>query len=98
MEDVEKLLRVTIDDRFRAALLLAHGAGLRAGELRGLQWTDIKDGILTVRRALDKCSNELTAPKHNKTRTVPLSPRLAEVLERLPRRGCGHSRNWMVRS
>jgi len=87
VDDAEKLLRATKDDRYRAALLLAYEAGLRAGELRGLQWTDIKDGILTVRRALDKCSNEVTAPKHNKTRTVPLSPRLAEVLERLPRRG-----------
>ncbi|HEY0254520.1 MAG TPA: site-specific integrase, partial [Kofleriaceae bacterium] len=87
MEDVERLLAVTKDDRYRAVLLLACEAGLRAGEIRGLQWTDVKDGILTVRRGLDKCSNEVIAPKHNKTRTVPLSPRLVAVLEDLPRRG-----------
>jgi integrase len=62
-------------------------AGLRVGEIRGLQWTDIKSGQLTVRRALDKLTNEAVAPKHNKTRTVPLSPRLAAVLQDLPRRG-----------
>ena len=33
---------------------LAYEAGLRAGEIRGLQWTDIKDGQLTIRRALEK--------------------------------------------
>ena len=39
--------------------------GLRVGEIRGLQWTDLKDGRLTVRRALDKMTNESVPPKHN---------------------------------
>lgn len=34
-------------------ILLADEAGLRAGESRGLQWTDIRAGRLAVRRALD---------------------------------------------
>jgi excisionase family DNA binding protein len=47
------------------------------GEIRGLQHSgDIRGGQVTVRRALDKLTNELVAPKHNKTRCVPLSPRL----------------------
>lgn len=83
--DVEKLLTASDDARYRVVVLLAAEAGLRVGEIRGLQWTDIKAGQLTVRRALDKLTNESIAPKHNRTRTVPLSPRLAEALERLPR-------------
>ncbi len=87
LAEVETLLSSTTDPRYRAVILLATEAGLRVGEIRGLQWTDIKSGLLTVRRALDKLTNEAVAPKHNKTRTVPLSPRLAAVLQDLPRRG-----------
>ncbi len=70
-------------------ILLAYEAGLRAGEIRGLQWTDVKAGRLAVRRALDKQTNEATAPKHNKSRSILISPRLAEVLETLASWGCG---------
>ena len=43
--------------------------------------------LITVRRALDNVANEVIAPKHNKARTIPISPRLAAVLAALPRRG-----------
>ena len=89
--DVDKLIAAAADHRYRVIVLLASEAGLRAGEIRGLQWTDIKDGQLTVRRALDNCTNEVIAPKHNKARTVPLSPRLIAALGELPRRGI-----WVV--
>ncbi len=90
-EDVEQLLTAATDQRYRLLVLLASEAGLRAGEIRGLMWSDLKEGQLTVRRALDKLTNEAIAPKHNKTRTVPLSPRIVSVLAELPRRGL-----WMV--
>lgn len=86
-EDLEKLLAVATDDRYRAAVLLAAEAGLRAGEVLGLQFGDIRDGQLTVRRALDKDTGEVIAPKHDKARQVPLSPRLVTSLESLKRRG-----------
>lgn len=89
--DVERLLDACTDDRFRAVILLASEAGLRMGEVRGLQWTDIKNGLLTVRRGLDKENNAPIAPKHNKLRTVPLSPRLTAMLAKLPRTGL-----WVV--
>lgn len=85
--DVNALLAIAEDDFDRAVVLLGSEAGLRAGEMRGLQRSDIKDGKATIRRALDKRTNELTAPKHNKTRTVPLSPRLEAVVAKLPKRG-----------
>jgi integrase len=89
--DVERMLDACTDDRFRAVILLASEAGLRMGEVRGLQWTDIKNGLLTVRRGLDKENNAPIAPKHNKVRTVPLSPRLTALLAKLPRTGL-----WVV--
>lgn len=85
--DVERLLVACNDDRHRAVILLASEAGLRAGEIRGLQWTDVKDAQLTVRRALDDATNAALSPKHDKVRNVPLSPRLTEALATLPRRG-----------
>jgi len=89
--DVEGLLTACKDDRYRAVVLLASEAGLRIGEIRGLQWTDVKDGQLTVRRALDKETGAVIAPKHNKVRTVPLSPRIVAALASLPKRGL-----WVV--
>jgi integrase len=89
--DVEKLLEACNDPRYRVVVLLAAEAGLRAGEIRGLQWTDVKDEQITVRRALDRATNESVAPKHNKRRSVPMSPRLAVALAGLARRGL-----WVV--
>jgi integrase len=85
--DVEKLLAACEDPRYRAVFLLACEAGLRAAEIRGLQHTDVKAGVLTVRRSLDKQTNEAVAPKHNKSRTIPLSSRLAEAIAALPKHG-----------
>jgi hypothetical protein len=85
--EVEALIAAADDVRYRVVLLLATEAGLRAGEIRGLQWTDIKSGQLTVRRALDKMTNASIAPKHNKTRTIPLSRRLAAEMAKLVRHG-----------
>ena len=89
--DVEKLINAAADQRYRVLVLLASEAGLRAGEIRGLQWGDIKDGQATIRRALDNTTNEVIAPKHNKSRTVPLSPRIVAALAALPRLGL-----WVV--
>jgi integrase len=71
------------------AILLAAEAGLRIGEIRGLQWTDLKGGRLTVRRAIDQ-RNNVGSPKHNKVRTVPL---LITALDALPKR-CLWAARW----
>lgn len=88
--DVAKLVKTATDARYRVAILLASEAGLRIGEILGLQWGDIRDGELHVRRAVDSSGN-VGKPKHDKERDVPLSPGLAAELERLPRRGL-----WIV--
>jgi len=91
MAHVEQLLAAATDERHRAVVLLATEAGLRAGEILGLQWGDVHDGQLTVKRALDKDTGEVIAPKHDKRRTIPLSPRLAGALESMRKRGL-----WVV--
>lgn len=91
MVDVERLLVAADDPRYRVVVLLAAEAGLRTGEIRGLQWTDVKAGQVTIRRALDKETGEVIAPKHNKSRSIPLSPRIVAALATLPRRGV-----WVV--
>ncbi len=91
-EDVNRLLASCQDQRYRVAILLAAEAGLRAGEIRGLQWGDVgKDGLLNVNRALDKVTSEVIAPKSGKARVVPITERLQAALEALPKRGL-----WVV--
>lgn len=87
MADVDQLVAAATDPVIRVGVLLAAEAGLRTGEIRGLQWTDIKDGEITIRRALDTDTGEVITPKHDKTRTVPLSDRLVDELRALARRG-----------
>jgi integrase len=85
-EDVAKLLAAAGSPLMQVAVLLATEAGLRVGEIRGLQWSDIRGGQLIVRRAIDQEGN-VTTPKHDKRRSVPLSPALATALRNLSRRG-----------
>ncbi len=89
-DDVAKLIAACTDDRYKVAVLLASEAGLRIGEIRGVQWTDIKDGRITIRRAVDQ-RNNVGTPKHDKTRTVKLSGALVSALAKLSRRGL-----WIV--
>lgn len=87
--DVQRLLAAA-DDPLRIAVLLATEAGLRIGEIRGLQWGDIKAGVIRVTRAIDT-DNHVGLPKHDKRRDVPVSPALAAALAGARRRGL-----WVV--
>jgi integrase len=47
--EVKKLIALPVYDPFsRLAVLLAARCGMRRGEVRGLQWGDIQDGIITI--------------------------------------------------
>lgn len=65
----------------RLAFALAAFAGLRAGEVRGLRWSDIdlKGGTLTVRRAISR--REVTTPKSGSHRVVPIAGPLRALLD-----------------
>jgi integrase len=70
-----------IDTRIKIALLLAGDAGLRLGELVGLEWQDIdlKAGILSVNRSV--WEGIANVPKSGKPRQIPLTDRLKKALK-----------------
>jgi integrase len=74
MPDVEKLIDAATDARFRVVVLLAAEAGLRAGEIRGLQWGDVRNGMLTVRRSLDNATNEAYTAEAQQVENDPALP------------------------
>jgi integrase len=63
-------------------------AGLRLGELIGLQWRDVDfgGGTLTIRGAVDERGN-WGPTKSGKPRPVPMNPDVAQTLARLEQRG-----------
>lgn len=83
--EAERLLAAALPEgpAVHAAVLLGLRAGLRAGEIRGLQWSavDLARGLLTVDRSL--VLGKLQAPKSGKARTVPMHPELKSALDAL---------------
>jgi len=79
LDEVERLIAAA-GGWLRIALALGVYAGLRSGEIRGLQVgdVDLEAGVIRVVRALSE--DEEVAPKGDKERTVPIAPQLAEIL------------------
>lgn len=78
------------DERDRARILLMLDAGLRAGEVLALRWTDVGSVYLNVRGTVYKPKGrpvQVVTPKSGKGRAIPLTSRVREALERLERRG-----------
>ena len=69
-----------IDTRALVVILLGGEAGLRAGEMMGLEWTDIdfERGQLRVARSVWK--GHVTEPKSGRPRFIPMTTRLASAL------------------
>lgn len=67
--------------QIEATVLLGGDAGLRSGEMLGLQWGDIDftRGLLHVRRAI--WIGQVTLPKSGKGRTIPMTTRLMACLK-----------------
>ena len=86
-DEYDKLVAAAkeLDPRLLVFVLLAGDAGLRAGEIRGLYWdsVDLERRMLTVQRA--EWSGEITTPKYDKIRTLPMTTRLADGLRDLAR-------------
>ena len=64
------------DEVLRPIVGLFYFTGQRIGDVRKMQWTDIKDGHIQVRQ--DKTKTELQ---------IPIAGELAQILSELPRRG-----------
>lgn len=69
------------------ALILSLETGLRPGELCGLRWEDIKDGVLYVKRSIavsrTELGYEIRPPKWDSYRAIPLSVKARNALRRL---------------
>ena len=66
-------------------IMLALRTGVRCGELRALQWSDIEQGQLHIQRT--EYRGNIQPPKSGKSRRVPLSPDAMAALQSQPRRG-----------
>ena len=81
--EAERLLAaLPVEDR--AMWATAFYAGLRRGELTGLQWEDVNlaDGIIHVRRGWDHLEGEITPKSHKGRRNVPIPAILRDYLVR----------------
>ena len=72
-------------DRQHRATLVAATTGLRAGEVRGLQWQDLRkdEKIIRIERALKNEDSTVSLPKWGKRRTCPYPKVLRTLLEPL---------------
>lgn len=79
--ELEALLdATTTEPMWFAAVLLGVDAGLRLGELRALQWTDINEVTNKIVIARSRWRNIEGSPKGRKPRSVPMTKRLREAL------------------
>lgn len=75
---ISLLMEFSEGHRLRLMPVLALGCGLRAGEIRGLKYSDFYDGMVHVNRQSQKSG--LIPPKYNSYRDVPLHRAVAEEL------------------
>ena len=82
-EQYERLVKVAAL-RSRATLvlvLLAGDAGLRAGEIRALEWSDVDFSLAQITVRQGEWHGQVTSTKGNKIRVVPMTNRLSAALK-----------------
>ncbi len=67
----------------RRLYVFAVYTGLRAGEIRALEWTDVHEdeGFIAVNRAIDYQTGETKSTKTGKTRRVPIEAALVPMIQ-----------------
>ncbi len=70
-----------VDRRALLIVLLGGDAGLRSGEMRALEWTDINFGKRQLCVERNEWHGHVTSTKGGRLRYVPLTRRLAETLQ-----------------
>jgi integrase len=81
LEERNTLIDMPIKDyRTRLIMLLGCLCGLRRGEIRGIQWGDISDGLIHVRHNYQD-QDGLKMPKYNSVRKVPVPAAVQAILD-----------------
>ena len=81
--EVEALTHAPIkSDRDQLAVLLAALCGMRRGEVRGLRWEDIGDGVIRIQHNWINHEGD-KQPKRGSKRTVPIPRAVADALGKL---------------
>lgn len=87
---IKQILEIAPTHKYGHYVLILLYTGLRVGELLALQWTDIKDDLITVRRSQARAEGGGyidKAPKSGKVRYVGITPDLQKILDNLPKKG-----------
>jgi integrase len=82
-EDYESLVKAasTVDRQALVVVLFGGDAGLRRGEMRALEWTDVNFNKRQLCVAKSDWHGHVTATKGGRVRYVPLTDRLAAALQ-----------------
>lgn len=90
-DQVKELMEAVTDGKARTFVGLCLYCGLRREEALGLQWGDMRNGNLTVNRALAFVGNQPDPSQELKTkaahRTIPIPDPLAKILLDTPKTG-----------
>jgi integrase len=81
--EAERLVAGALEPDALAAVLCGLDAGMRAGEIQGLQWDDVDfvSNQLTVQRTIYR--GHVGSPKGGRLRVLPMTSRLARALRRI---------------
>jgi integrase len=82
-EEVGKLIHSPAKNLYdRAVVLLAVLCSMRRGEIRGLMWGDIENGIIDLNHNF-VCMDGLKGPKRGSNRKIPVPKYLEDILEKI---------------
>ncbi len=80
-EQRTRFLETAKDHRLYAAFYLAASTGLRLGELLGVRWVDMEDGVLSVRQQVGRDGTVAPLKTASSVRKVGLPAKAVEVLD-----------------
>jgi integrase len=86
-EEIHALCRAATSQQDAAIFLTAAFTGLRRGELIALRWRDVDFTASRVRVVCSVSAGQLSTPKNDKTRSVPMAREVAGALAQLGQRG-----------
>lgn len=77
-EEIKSILTLSAQHRLHFMFVVMYYAGLRISECCGLQYGDMRDGIIYIDRQYYQ--GEISPPKHNSYRSLPMHPEIEKAL------------------